>query len=50
MIGGKNLSFCKSRPLTNKKADINTHKYGVAILMYGRDKKPEEADKLQVWL
>ena len=35
MIGGKNLSYCKSRPLTNKKANIKTHKYGVAILMYG---------------
>ena len=35
IIGGKNLSYCKSRPLTNKKANIKTHKYGVAILMYG---------------
>lgn len=34
MIGGKNLSFCKSRPLTNKKANIKTHKYGLAILLY----------------
>ena len=32
MIGGKNLSFCKSRPLTNKKANIKTHKYGLAII------------------
>ena len=35
MIGGKNLNYCKSRPLTNKKANIKTHKYGDAILMYG---------------
>ena len=28
------MSYCKSRPLTNKKANIKTHKYGVAILMY----------------
>ena len=28
------MNYCKSRPLTNKKANIKTHKYGVAILMY----------------
>ncbi len=28
------MSYCKSRPLTNKKANIKTHKYGVAILLY----------------
>ena len=29
------MNYCKSHPLTNKKANIKTHKYGVAILMYG---------------
>ena len=35
MLGGKFLIYYKTRPLTNKKANIKTHKYGVAILMYG---------------
>ena len=40
MIGGKNLSYCKSRPLTNKKANIKTHKYGVAILIVSLSNSP----------
>ena len=35
MLGGKFLIYYKTRPLTNKKANIKTHKYGDAILMYG---------------
>ena len=35
MLGGEFLIYYKTHPLTNKKANIKTHKYGVAILMYG---------------